>query len=105
MHGLEDPIPEGDPILQEMVDNDIIIIPTVSLFEAFLRYDERPDGFDDPILVGSVPTFLLERMRRADFMAEENARFRQIAARTSTSGWLRRSRFLKRTSPRCTRPV
>ena len=79
VHGLEDPIPEGDPILQEMVDNNIIIIPTVSLFEAFLRYDERPDGFDDPILVSSVPTFLLERMRRADFMAEENARFQQIA--------------------------
>ena len=79
VHGLEERVPEGDPLYQDLADNDVAVIPTVSLFEAFLHYDERPGGFDDPVLMGTVPTFLLERMRRPDFMKEEHARFQQIA--------------------------
>ncbi len=79
VHGLEERVPEGDPLFQDMADNNVAVIPTVSLFEAFLHYDKRPGGFDDPVLMGTVPTFLLERMRRPDFMEEEHARFQKIA--------------------------
>ena len=79
VHGLEERVPEGDPLFQDMVDNNVAVIPTASLFEAFLHYDERPGGFDDPVLKGTVPTFLLERMRSPEFMEEEHARFQAIA--------------------------
>ncbi len=63
VHGLEDPIPEGDSLLQEMVANEIADIPTISLFEAFLGYDERPGGIRRSGSGGE----------RADFSARANA--------------------------------
>jgi imidazolonepropionase-like amidohydrolase len=79
MHGLEDPIPEGDPLLEQLVDNDIAVVPTISLFEAFLRFDEGPKGWEDPVLKGSVPLFLLTRMKTPEYRKIEKERFLEVA--------------------------
>jgi hypothetical protein len=79
VHGLEDPLPDGDPLLQALVERRIHVIPTISLFESFNSLDSRPEAFDDPVLRGTLPTFLWERMRRPDFMAVEKQRFSAVA--------------------------
>lgn len=79
MHGLEDPIPEGDPLIQQIVSKKVYIVPTLSLFESFLHFDELPGGWDNPVLKGSVPGFLLAKLQQKDYFAEENRRFKEVA--------------------------
>ena len=79
VHGLEDPIPPGDTILQDMVENNVMFVPTHSLWEAFLRHDEAAADLNDPILRDSVPHFLLDYMQDPDYRAEETRRFLAVA--------------------------
>ena len=79
VHGLEDPIPPGDTILQDMVEKDVMFVPTHSLWEAFLRHDEAAADLNDPILRDSVPHFLLDYMQDPDYRAEETRRFLAVA--------------------------
>ena len=79
VHGLEDPILPGDTILQDMVQNNVMFVPTHSLWEAFLRHDEAAADLNDPILRGSVPHFLLDYMQDPDYRAEETRRFLAVA--------------------------
>ena len=89
LHGLEDPIPDGDTIIEKLRSGNITAVPTLSLFEAFLRPDPHAGtGLNDPVLEGSVPAFLLANMRRSDFMAAENARFTKTAG-MDPYGWVR----------------
>jgi imidazolonepropionase-like amidohydrolase len=90
VHGLEDRMPDGDQLVEELVARDIAVVPTVSLFESFLRADPHagPD-LDHPILEASVPGFLLERMRGADYMQTENQRFTDASARIDAYAWAR----------------
>lgn len=89
IHGLEDPIPEGDTIIKKLLEHDIIVTPTISLFESFLQPDPRA-GFDleDPVLEKTLPTFLLENMRRKDFMDEEKRLFSK-ASNMDAYAWAR----------------
>ena len=79
IHGLEDPVPTDDSIFQDMVDNNIAMVPTQSLWEAFLRHDEAAADLDDPILRASVPHFLLDYMQDPVYRAEETKRFLAVA--------------------------
>ena len=79
VHGLEDPIPPGDTILQDMVEKNVMLVPTHSLWEAFLRHDEAAADLNDPILRGSVPHFLLDYMQDPEYRAEETRRFLAVA--------------------------
>ena len=79
VHGLEDPIPPGDTILQDMVENNVMFVPTHSLWEAFLRHDEAAADLNDPILRDSVPHFLLDYMQDPVYRAEETRRFLAVA--------------------------
>jgi imidazolonepropionase-like amidohydrolase len=89
IHGLEDAIPTGDNLIQKLLANKITVAPTVSLFESFLRPDPRAGvDLDDPVLEGSVPAFLLENMRRQDYMNEERRRFIE-ASRMDAYRWAR----------------
>lgn len=90
MHGLEDPIPAGDDLIAKLLAQDIIVVPTASLFESFLRPDPRA-GYDlrDPVLEGSLPTFLLENMRRTEFMDEEKRLF-SAASHMDAYAWARK---------------
>jgi hypothetical protein len=90
VHGLEDPIPPRDTLLKDLVDRQIAVVPTISLFEAFNRLDGKPEAFDDPVLKASLPTFLWERMRTAEYMKGEKARFQQVA-RMDVYAWAARA--------------
>lgn len=90
VHGLEDPIPEGDPLLEQIRSKGTFVVPTISLFDAFTSFDGHPERFDDPILQASVPAFLLANMRRPQFMAVERTRFREVA-RMDVYPWARRA--------------
>jgi imidazolonepropionase-like amidohydrolase len=79
VHGLEDPLPDDDPLLSQLVSRRIYVVPTISLFESFNSLDGRPERFEDPVLKASLPGFLWERMRRPDFMAVEKQRFGEVA--------------------------
>ena len=79
IHGLEDPVPEGDSLWQEMRDNNIAFVPTQSLWEAFLRYDEAAEDLNDSILRASVPHFLLDYMQNPRYKEEETNRFLAVA--------------------------
>jgi len=80
IHGLEDRVPDGDGIIEKILSYNIIITPTVSLFESFLRPDPRA-GFDleDPVLENTLPTFLLEKMRDKAYMDEEKRLFSEAS--------------------------
>ena len=79
VHGLEDPIPAGDSILQDMVEKNVAFVPTHSLWEAFLRHDDAAADLDDPLLRASVPHFLLDYMQDPAYRAEETRRFLAVA--------------------------
>ena len=79
VHGLEDPIPQGDTILQDMVEKNVMLVPTHSLWEAFLRHDEAAADLNDPVLRDSVPHFLLDYMQDPEYRAEETRRFLAVA--------------------------
>lgn len=79
VHGLEDPLPDNDPLLKTLVDHRIYVVPTISLFEAFNRFDGHPELFDDPVLKASLPDFLWQNMQRPDYMAVEKKRFAEVA--------------------------
>ena len=79
VHGLEDRVPEGDTIWEDMVENNIAFVPTQSLWESFLRYDEAAENLNDPILRASVPHFLLDYMQDSVYRAEESSRFLAVA--------------------------
>ncbi len=79
IHGLEDPIPEGDSILQDMLEQGVALVPTHSLWESFLRHDDAAADLDDPVLRASVPHFLLDYMQDPDYRAEETRRFLAVA--------------------------
>ncbi|MDZ4729834.1 MAG: amidohydrolase family protein [Xanthomonadales bacterium] len=91
MHGMEDPLPAGDPLLEKLLANSVYVVPTVSLFESFLRPDPRA-GFalEDPVLEASLPRFLLDNMRREAFMDEEKALFSE-ASHMDAYAWARQA--------------
>jgi imidazolonepropionase-like amidohydrolase len=88
-HGLSDPLSPADPLIKQMVDGHIALVPTIALFESFNSFDGHPERFDDPVLRGSVPTFLLEHMRRPEFRKVEKQRFSEVA-RMDVYPWAKR---------------
>ncbi|WBX84158.1 amidohydrolase family protein [Sphingosinicella microcystinivorans] len=89
IHGLEDPLPEGDSLIADMVNNNVAIVHTASLFRSFLGPDPRVGAnLDDPVLVGSVPAFMLAKMRSVAFMDEEKALFSK-ASMMDAYAWAR----------------
>ena len=82
---LEDPISPEDPILREIISGSTIIIPTHSLFESFVGMAK---DFDDPVLISSVPRFLIEKMQDKVFMEEERKQFINYA-RMEVYEWVR----------------
>ena len=79
IHGLEDPIPSGDPVIAELKAGNVFVAPTLSLWEAFNSHERHPERFDDPVLHGSVLPFLLSSMRRPEYRAVEKKRFLEVA--------------------------
>ncbi|MEJ8566167.1 amidohydrolase family protein [Elongatibacter sediminis] len=80
IHGLEDPIPEGDTLIEELIEGGITVVPTASLFESFLHPDPAAGlELQDPVLEKTLPGFLLQRMRDPDYMAEEKRLFSQAS--------------------------
>jgi len=89
VHGLEDELPADDPLLDELAGNGIAVVPTLSLFRSFLGPDPQAgENLDHPVLVGSVPAFLLENMRKPAYMREERQRFTRVA-RMKVYDWAR----------------
>jgi imidazolonepropionase-like amidohydrolase len=79
IHGLEDPIPSGDSLVSDLVNAGVFVAPTLSLWEAFNSFDRHPERFDDSVLHGSVPPFLLSSMRKPEYRAVEKKRFLEVA--------------------------
>jgi imidazolonepropionase-like amidohydrolase len=76
IHGLEDPVPAGDPILRDIAKRNIVITPTISLFESFLKPDPRAgEGLTDPVLVASVPKPVLDKLRAPGFVRDSRTAF------------------------------
>lgn len=89
LHALEDIIPVGDTLIEELLANEIAVVPTLSLFKSFLTADPHAGKrLDNPVLKASVPTFLLSNMRRADYMKVERERFTKVA-RMKVYDWAR----------------
>jgi imidazolonepropionase-like amidohydrolase len=89
IHGLEHALPAGDTLIAELLANNIAVVPTLSLFESFLAADPHAGaGLDHPILEASVPSFLLENMRKADYMEAERGFFSKVA-RMKVYEWAR----------------
>ncbi len=75
VHGLEDPIPEGDPLVADLLEKNIFVVPTLSLWEAFLRMD---GSFDDPVLNATVPQFLVANLQSPEYRAVEIEKFAAV---------------------------
>ena len=80
LHGLEDSIPAGDSLIEDLVTNQIAVVPTLSLFRSFLGADPQAGkGLDSPVLEATTPEFLLKKMRSVDFMKSESRIFTKVA--------------------------
>jgi imidazolonepropionase-like amidohydrolase len=79
IHGLEDALPPGDSLPADLRRANVFVAPTLSLWESFNSLEDHPKRFDDPVLHGSVPPFLLAAMRRPDHRAVEKKRFLDVA--------------------------
>lgn len=90
VHGLDDGLPPGDTLLADLRANHVAVVPTISLIEAFIRFDGNTRYLDDPVLRASVPSFILDNLRRADFVKTERAKFLEVA-RMDAYDWARRA--------------
>lgn len=61
-HGLFTPQTEASPLIDALRENDIVVIPTAVLFEAFYSFRDHPALLDNPLLEKSVPDFILAAM-------------------------------------------
>lgn len=68
VHGLEDPIPQNSDLLAKLKQNKIYVVPTLSLFKAFVTLD---GSLDSDILRKSLPGFMLDYVNDLQFMARE----------------------------------
>lgn len=68
VHGLEDPIPESSDLLVQLEQNNIYVVPTLSLFKSFVTHD---GSLDSNILRNSVPGFMLEYAKDQQYMERE----------------------------------
>ncbi|MFT3964372.1 MAG: amidohydrolase family protein [Sphingobium sp.] len=85
VHGLQEPVEEA--FIADLAARHIAVVPTISLFESFLRADpEAGSKLDSPILRGSMPAFLLEKMRTPSYYPTERAAFIK-ASRTDSYAW------------------
>ena len=76
LHGLSERLPADDALLARLKTSNITIVPTASLFRSFLGYDpEAGRGLDSDSIEGSVPSFILERMRDPAFVQKERELF------------------------------
>jgi imidazolonepropionase-like amidohydrolase len=90
IHGLEDPVPAGDPIFRDLAAGNIIVTPTLSLFESYLKPDPRAGkALDDPIVVASVPKPVLDKLRTPGFVEESRAAFVK-ASNMDAYAWARK---------------
>ena len=79
VHGLEDAIPAGDRLIADLRRGNVFVAPTLSLWESFNSFEKHPRRFDDDVLKGSVPPFLLALMRQPEYRAVEKQRFLDVA--------------------------
>ena len=70
VHGLEDPIPESNDLLVRLKQENIIVVPTLSLFKSFVTHD---GSLDSDILRNSVPGFMLDYVKDEDYMERERS--------------------------------
>ena len=63
VHMLEEALPENDPLPRDIASADIFVTPTLVLFEAFYRFIDEPELWEDSIVQASVPDFVAETLR------------------------------------------
>lgn len=63
VHILEDRLPTGDSLPEEIASKGIFVTPTLVLFESFFDFQDHPERWEDPALRASVPDFVLESVR------------------------------------------
>ena len=68
VHGLEDPIPENSDLPAKLKQENIYIVPTLSLFKSFVTHD---GSLDSDILRNSIPGFMLEYVKDEKYMENE----------------------------------
>ena len=91
VHGMEDPLPDGDTLIDKLLANSVYVVPTVSLFESFLGPDPRAGlALKDPALEATLPPFLLDNMRRQAYMDKEKELFSQ-ASHMDAYAWARQA--------------
>ncbi|MDE0283361.1 MAG: amidohydrolase family protein, partial [Gammaproteobacteria bacterium] len=68
VHGLEDPIPENSDLPAKLKQENIYIVPTLSLFKSFVTHD---GSLDSDILRNSIPGFMLDYVKDEKYMENE----------------------------------
>ncbi|WBX84159.1 amidohydrolase family protein [Sphingosinicella microcystinivorans] len=80
IHGLGERLAADDPLIAELAAKNVAVVHTASLFRSFLAPDPRAGAnLDDPVLVGSVPAFMLAKMRTPGFMQSERDAFVKVS--------------------------
>ncbi len=70
VHGLEDPVPQNSDLPAKLKQNNIYVVPTLSLFKAFVTLD---GSLDSDILRNSVPGFMLDYVKDENYMERERS--------------------------------
>jgi imidazolonepropionase-like amidohydrolase len=87
-HGLFTPQSETSPLVAELRNNDIFVIPTAVLFEAFYFFRDDPALLENELVKKSVPDFILTAMSDS---AVVDAAFRKMdeILKMDSSSWAR----------------
>lgn len=87
-HGLFTPQNETSPVIDELRENEIFVVPTAVLFEAFYSFRDNPALLENPLLEKSVPDFILAAMKKPAVVDGAFQKMDQIL-KMDASSWAR----------------
>lgn len=87
-HGLITPQQPESDIITRLKKDQIFVVPTIVLFEAFYAFRDDASLLKDPLLRKSVPTFVLQAMDDSDIVDSAFANMDTIL-RMDSSAWAR----------------
>ncbi len=89
-HGLFTPQSADSEVIRGLQAGGTFVVPTIVLFEAFYSVRDKPGILDDPLLVQSVPDFVLAALADREAVEESFARMDQIL-KLDASQWARQA--------------
>lgn len=88
VHGLLTPLAPDRAMVEQLRENNIQVVPTIVLFEAFIRFLDSPELLEDRHLKASVPDFVRASVSDPDRLSQALAQMNRIL-KMDAAAWAR----------------